>query len=54
MLNRILTALGLRRKAPDPVTKPKSSPLNRLQRQSAFTAVNIEELRAQRRGQPPR
>ena len=54
MWNRILIALGIRRKPSEETSKPKSSALNRLQRQSAFTAVNIEELKAKRRGQPPR
>ncbi len=53
MLRRLLSALGLKKKEPDPV-KPGSSQLNRLQRQSAVTAVNLDALKAKRRGQPPR
>lgn len=54
MLRRILSALGLRKKPQVSRPTKKISTLNRLQKQSALSAVEIETLRAQRRKQPPR
>ncbi len=53
MFRRFLSALGLRKK-PVPTPPKKSSALLRLQRQSAFTAVDFEKLKEKRRGEPPR
>lgn len=53
MFRRLLALLGLGKKETEPPSN-KSSQLNRLQRQSAMTAVSVEQLRAQRRGQAPR
>lgn len=54
MLRRILAALGLAKKETVPAPKSQRSQMDRLQRASAFTAVNLDELRARRRGLPPR